>query len=180
MSRGPGTSIASCRSTTSTSKRPPILREHLRIPGMGETTARYFRDKLAMRVKAQNAGILVPRFIHVLNDERIARVSSRDAGALGAQAAIVGRRDRHQADRHRDDLWPTLDDARRRRSFFLLEQFVPGDVYHVDSIVWDRDGRASRRRTATASRRWRSRTTAACSSRAPCRRRSTKAAARWR
>ena len=25
------------------------LREHFRIPGMGETTARYFRDKLAMR-----------------------------------------------------------------------------------------------------------------------------------
>ena len=25
-----------------------LLREHLRIPGMGETTARYFRDKLAM------------------------------------------------------------------------------------------------------------------------------------
>ena len=28
------------------------LREHLRIPGMGETTARYFRDKLAMRARA--------------------------------------------------------------------------------------------------------------------------------
>ncbi len=25
------------------------LREHLRVPGMGDTTARYFRDKLAMR-----------------------------------------------------------------------------------------------------------------------------------
>ena len=31
-----------------------LLREHLRIPGMGETTARYFRDKLAMRVKAMS------------------------------------------------------------------------------------------------------------------------------
>jgi hypothetical protein len=29
------------------------LREHLRIPGMGETTARHFRDKLAMRVHAR-------------------------------------------------------------------------------------------------------------------------------
>ncbi|GAC1352254.1 MAG: hypothetical protein NVSMB1_13300 [Polyangiales bacterium] len=28
------------------------LREFLRIPGMGETTARYFRDKLAMRCRA--------------------------------------------------------------------------------------------------------------------------------
>ena len=30
-----------------------MLREHLRVPGMGETTARYFRDKLAMRMKAR-------------------------------------------------------------------------------------------------------------------------------
>jgi biotin carboxylase len=36
------------------------LREHMRIPGMGLTTVRYFRDKLAMRARAQEAGILVP------------------------------------------------------------------------------------------------------------------------
>ena len=28
------------------------LREHLRVPGMGLTTMRYFRDKLAMRMRA--------------------------------------------------------------------------------------------------------------------------------
>ena len=38
------------------------LREHFRIPGMGQTTARYFRDKLAMRVRAAEAGIPVPAF----------------------------------------------------------------------------------------------------------------------
>jgi biotin carboxylase len=43
------------------------LREHLRIPGMGLTTMRYFRDKLAMRGRAQESGILVPEFVHVLN-----------------------------------------------------------------------------------------------------------------
>ncbi len=32
------------------------LREHLRVPGMGDTTARYFRDKLAMRTKARDEG----------------------------------------------------------------------------------------------------------------------------
>jgi hypothetical protein len=32
------------------------LREHLRIPGMGETTVRHFRDKLAMRVQARAEG----------------------------------------------------------------------------------------------------------------------------
>ena len=33
------------------------LREHLRIPGMGLTTVRYFRDKLAMRGRAKEEGI---------------------------------------------------------------------------------------------------------------------------
>ena len=41
------------------------LREHLRIPGMGDTTARYFRDKLAMRVLAQESGIPVPPFVQI-------------------------------------------------------------------------------------------------------------------
>ncbi|MEM8907299.1 MAG: ATPase, partial [Bacteroidota bacterium] len=34
-----------------------LLREHFRIPGMGQTTCRYFRDKLAMRFQAADAGI---------------------------------------------------------------------------------------------------------------------------
>src|SRR5918997_1595917 len=47
------------------------LREHLRIPGMGETTVRYFRDKLAMRMQAREAGIPVPDFVPILNRERV-------------------------------------------------------------------------------------------------------------
>ena len=37
-----------------------LIREHLRVTGMGATTARLFRDKLAMRVRASEAGIPVP------------------------------------------------------------------------------------------------------------------------
>ena len=48
------------------------IREHLRLPGMGETTTRYFRDKLAMRMKAREAGLNIPEFVHVLNYARIA------------------------------------------------------------------------------------------------------------
>lgn len=35
-----------------------------------------------------------------------------------------------------DEVWRLLDTLGDRQSFFVLEQFVPGDVYHVDSIVW--------------------------------------------
>ena len=116
-----------------------MLREHLRIPGMGETTARYFRDKLAMRVRARNARH--PRAATSstsLNDERIAQF----VGATPAPWVLKPRSSAAAIGIKRidgiSDLWPTLEALGDRRSFFLLEQFVPGDVYHVDSIVWDR------------------------------------------
>ena len=48
-----------------------MLREHLRVPGMGDSTARYFRDKLAMRTKARDEGLAVPEFIHILNHGKL-------------------------------------------------------------------------------------------------------------
>ena len=38
------------------------LREHLRLPGMGQSHTRFFRDKLAMRMRASGNGIRVPSF----------------------------------------------------------------------------------------------------------------------
>jgi biotin carboxylase len=116
-----------------------VLREHLRIPGMGETTARYFRDKLAMRVKAQNADILVPDFVHVLNDTRIAQFAQQVPAPWvlkpRSSAAAIGIRRINTA----EELWPAIEQLGDRRSFFVLEDYVPGDVYHVDSVVWERD-----------------------------------------
>ncbi len=58
---------------------------------------------------------------------------------MDAQATLEGGRHRHLAHRAVDDLWPALDALGDRRSFYLLERFVKGDVYHVDSLVWERD-----------------------------------------
>ena len=44
-----------------------LLREHMRLPGMGETLTRHFRDKLAMRVRARQCGVPVPEFPSVFN-----------------------------------------------------------------------------------------------------------------
>jgi hypothetical protein len=33
------------------------------IDGMGQTTGRYFRDKLAMRMRAKSCGISIPAFV---------------------------------------------------------------------------------------------------------------------
>jgi biotin carboxylase len=114
------------------------LREHLRTPGMGETTARYFRDKLAMRVQAQDSGIPVPAFVHVLNYERLrmfmAQVPPPWVLKPRSEAGSVGIKVVHNA----EELWRTLDTLGDRQSYYLLENFIPGAVYHVDTIISER------------------------------------------
>ena len=114
------------------------LREHLRIPGMGLTTMRYFRDKLAMRGRAQESGILVPDFVHVLNYDDVKSFMDRVKPPWllkpRSQASGIGMKKINEP----AELWPLLDQLGDQQSFFLLEQFVPGDVFHVDSIVSER------------------------------------------
>ena len=115
------------------------LREHLRIPGMGLTTIRYFRDKLAMRARAQEAGVRVPEFAHVLNYEALRKFMARVPGPWllkpRSQASGIGMKKIQSP----DELWPWLDQLGDQQSFYLLEQFVPGAVFHVDSVVSERE-----------------------------------------
>jgi len=114
-----------------------MLREHLQVPGMGRTAASHFRDKLAMRTKARSLGIPVPEFSPVFNDQALddwtRRVPAPWVLKPRSSAAAIGIK--KVADR--DELWRALDAAGDQRSNRVLEQFVSGDVYHVDSIIWD-------------------------------------------
>jgi carbamoylphosphate synthase large subunit len=116
-----------------------LLREHLRIPGMGDTTARHFRDKLAMRVKARDHQILVPEFVHVLNYDRVRdyleRVEPPWVLKPRAEASAIGIKKADSA----DQVWQLLEELGDRQSFYLLEQYVAGDIYHIDSIVSERE-----------------------------------------
>jgi biotin carboxylase len=111
------------------------VREHMRIPGMGVTTAACYRDKLAMRIGAREAGVLVPEFCRVLNyDELRAYMDRVPAPWLlkpRSEASSLGIRKIEEP----EQLWRTLNELGDRQSYFLLEQFVPGDIFHVDSIV---------------------------------------------
>ena len=115
-----------------------MLREHLFIPGMGETTGRAFRDKLAMRRRARSAGIPCPDFVHVLNEDAIrewtARVAPPWVMKPRGQAAAIGIKKLHST----DELWRAIDGTGDLFAEYVLEQFVPGDVFHVDSIAFDR------------------------------------------
>ena len=113
-----------------------MLREHLRVAGMGRTTAGRFRDKLAMRMQARTLGVPVPEFSAVFNDQEVAdwagRVTPPWVLKPRSAAAAIGIK---KVD-DREALWRALDAAGDDRAQCVLEQFVPGDVYHVDSIVW--------------------------------------------
>jgi biotin carboxylase len=111
------------------------LREHFRLPGMGDSLARNFRDKLAMRTTARNAGLLVPEFTGVFNYDHLrdfmARVSPPWLLKPRSEASSMGIKKIN----HADELWSTLESLGDQQSFFVMEQFVPGDVYHVDGLV---------------------------------------------
>ncbi|RMG91246.1 MAG: ATPase, partial [Chloroflexi bacterium] len=113
-----------------------FLREHFRLPGLGESVTRFFRDKLAMRMQARAVGIAVPRFTAVFNYDRLRAFMAEvpppwllkprsEAGAMGIKKVCS-----------ETEVWQWLDKLGDEQSFFLLEQFLPGDIYHVDAIVW--------------------------------------------
>jgi biotin carboxylase len=111
------------------------LREHLRIPGMGLTTMRYFRDKLAMRVRALDRNIRVPDFVPVVNNRDIQFYLDHVPGPWvlkpRQEASAIGIKKIHAG----EELWPVLEQLGDKQSTYLLEKFLPGDVYHVDSVV---------------------------------------------
>ncbi|CAG5004923.1 hypothetical protein DYBT9275_03476 [Dyadobacter sp. CECT 9275] len=113
------------------------IREYFRIPGMGQTTGRYFRDKLAMRTKAAESGIRVPGFSALFNDAEINRFIEKYPGPWmikpRSEASATGIKKLHTV----ADLWETIHRLGDKRHSYLVEQFKPGDVYHVDSISYN-------------------------------------------
>lgn len=119
-------------------EKATYLRENLRIDGMGQTTGRYFRDKLAMRMRAKSCGIPIPDFCSLFNDYDINIFTDTvpspwvlkprsEASATG----IIKVNDK-------ESLWLHINKLGNNRFKYLLEQFKPGDVYHCDSLILDR------------------------------------------
>lgn len=113
------------------------LRENLRIDGMGQTTGRYFRDKLAMRMRAKSCGISNPNFCSLYNDHDI----NTFADTVDAPWVLKPRSEASASGiikvYDKETLWIHINEMGNNRFKYLLEQFRPGDVYHCDSIVLD-------------------------------------------
>ena len=118
-------------------EKAAYIREEFRIPGMGQTTARYFRDKLAMRMRAQEKGIPVPAFTALFNDAQIEEFLAKctgpwlikprgEASATGIKKCL-----------DKTGFYHALAELGEKRHLYLAEEFKPGDVYHVDALSED-------------------------------------------
>ena len=113
-----------------------LIREHMRLPGMGETRTRLFRDKLAMRTEAQAAGLPVPEFTGVFEYDELRAYMRAVPGPWllkpRTNASAIGIKTIHTE----DELWPVLEQLGDLQSHYVLERFVPGEVFHVEGLTW--------------------------------------------
>lgn len=110
------------------------IREVFRIPGMGETTAHYFRDKLAMRMKAHEAGIPVPEFSGLFHDADIEAYASRVPGPWMIKPRFAASATGIVKVYDRESLWREVHKLGDQRHLYLVEKFAPGHVFHVDTL----------------------------------------------
>src|SRR6266550_2286727 len=118
-----------------------LAREHLCMPGMSSSTAKTFRDKLAMSVRARDAGIIVPDFVPAVNNEEIKEYLDRIPAPWvlkpRSDVSAIGIRKLESA----AEAWSAIEELnqreilRERASYHLIARFVPGEVFHVDSLV---------------------------------------------
>ncbi len=118
-----------------------LIREHFCLPGMSSSTAKTFRDKFRMAEAAKAAGVVLPEFVPLINPDEVRDFMERvpppwiikprsDVSAIGIrkveEAAEVWRIIGEMNER---------ENLRERASYYLLAQFISGEVFHVDSIV---------------------------------------------
>jgi hypothetical protein len=114
-----------------------FLRDHMRLPGLSESRARLFRDKLAMRTEAQRLGIRVPEFTPIIWHDEVrhflANVPAPWLLKPRSQASAMG----IQKLQHPEEVWRAIEKLGDDQSFHLLERLVPGDLFHVDALTAD-------------------------------------------
>ncbi|MEO7538766.1 MAG: ATP-grasp domain-containing protein [Pyrinomonadaceae bacterium] len=118
-----------------------MTREHLGLPGMSRGQALTFRDKLTMRTIASQAGMPCPEFVGAFNAAEITRFLAEvpapwlvkprhEVSAFGIRKCETA-----------NEVWDVLtyldgrNNWRDHPSQFLIERFISGRVFHVDSVV---------------------------------------------
>jgi biotin carboxylase len=106
---------------------------------MGDTTARHFRDKLAMRMVAKEKGIPVPEFCHILNHKKINEFADTVPFPYMIKPRLLAGSYGLKKVNNKQEMWDRINYLADEQSFFLMERFVPGSIYHVDTIINERE-----------------------------------------
>jgi len=120
-------------------EKAALVRETFRIPGMGQTTHRYFRDKLAMRQMAKDSGIDAPQFSSIFNDEKVNEFADQNPAPWVLKPRSEASATGIVKIKSKEELWPAIEKLGAERHKFLLESFKPGDVFHVDSLMYNKE-----------------------------------------
>lgn len=116
-------------------------REHLQIAGLSGSYLLRFRDKLRMRNTAFQSNLPCPEYTGIFNREEIENfletvpapwiIKPRtEVNAHGIRKCLT-----------KDEVWQTLNDLDNRHTWrdhpsqFLIERFIEGEVFHVDSAI---------------------------------------------
>ena len=120
-----------------------LMREHLCLPGLSSSDAKVFRDKLSMAVHAQRSGINVPEFVPLVNPEEVDQYMKSVPGPWvikpRSDVSAIGIKKVSEP----EEVWRAIDEMNRREnlreraSYYVLARFIPGEVFHVDSLVND-------------------------------------------
>jgi biotin carboxylase len=117
-------------------EKAAAIREQFAIPGMNCSVSRRFRDKLAMRVEAERRQIPVPPYIGCFNFSEILSFCEQTEGPWllkpRDKANAIGIKKFDSADALLEQIYAMGDD----RIQYLVEKFVPGQVFHVDGIMF--------------------------------------------
>lgn len=119
-------------------------REFLQINrGLKTSEAMVFRDKLAMRFAARRAEIAEPDFVPLFNSEDVVKFTENvpPVWIMKPRTEVSAFGIRKIPDSA--ELWANITELDSRQKWrdhssqFLLEKFVPGKVFHIDSLIWN-------------------------------------------
>src|SRR5437763_11838109 len=111
---------------------------------MRSSAAKFFGNKYAMAVRARDAGLAFPEFLPAINDQEISEYIDRVPPPWvlkpRSDVSAIGIRKLENA----DEVWAGIEELnqrevlRERASYHVLARFISGEVFHVDSLVYDR------------------------------------------
>jgi biotin carboxylase len=116
-------------------------REHLQVEGLSASYSLRFRDKLHMRNLAFKIGMPCPEFTGIFNKAQIDDFLDRTKPPWIVKPRTEGAAFGIRKCETKEHVWQVLMNLDSRNTWrdhpsqYLLEKFIEGEVYHVDSVV---------------------------------------------